>query len=52
MNAASEPTRFTASLLAGLDDPVRRYLGHAIADGAELSAGVRLTMTGRIKVGP
>jgi hypothetical protein len=52
MNAASEPTRFTASLLAGLDDPVRRYLGHAIADGAELPAGVRLTMTGRIKVGP
>jgi hypothetical protein len=52
MSAASEPRRFTASLLAGLDEPVRRYLGHAIADGAELAGGVRLTMTGRIKVGP
>jgi hypothetical protein len=44
--------RFTVSLLAGLDEPVRRYLGHAIRDGAELGAGVKLTMTGRIKVGP
>ena len=44
--------RFTASLLAGLDEPVRRYLRHAIRDGAEVGAGVSLTMTGRIKVGP
>jgi Family of unknown function (DUF6544) len=43
--------RFTASLLAGLDEPVRRYLGHSIGDGAELCAGVRLTMAGRIKIG-
>lgn len=51
MTAASEPRRFTAALLAGLDEPVRRYLSHAIRDGAELGAGVRLAMTGHIKVG-
>jgi hypothetical protein len=51
MSAASEPTRFTASLLSGLEEPVRRYLSHAIREGAELGAGVTLTMTGRIKVG-
>ena len=52
MTAASDQTRFTASLLAGLAEPVRRYLSHAIRDGAELGTGVSLTMTGRIKVGP
>jgi hypothetical protein len=51
MTATPGPTRFTASLLAGLDEPVRRYLSHSIRGGAELGAGVRLTMTGRIKVG-
>jgi hypothetical protein len=51
MTAASEPRRFTACLLTGLDEPVRRYLSHAIRDGAELGAGVRLKMAGRIKVG-
>jgi hypothetical protein len=38
-------------MLEGLDEPVRRYFGHAIRDGAELAAGVRLAMSGRIKVG-
>jgi hypothetical protein len=47
----AEPTRFTVFLLAGLAEPVRRYLSHAIRDGATLGAGVSLTMTGRIKVG-
>ena len=42
---------FTAALLAALDEPVRRYFTHAIRDGAELATGVKLTMTGRIKVG-
>ena len=32
------------------DEPVRRYLAHALRDGAT-AGGVRLTMTGRIKVG-
>ena len=43
--------RFEAGLLEGLDEPVRRYFAHAIRDGAELAAGVRLAMSGRIKVG-
>ena len=51
MTAAPEARRFTPSLLTGLDEPVRRYLSHAIRDGTELGAGVSMTMTGRIKVG-
>jgi hypothetical protein len=51
MTAASIATRFSASLLAELDEPVRRYLSHAIRDGAELRAAVRVTMMGRIKLG-
>jgi hypothetical protein len=43
--------RFTPDTLAGLDEPVRRYFSHAIADGAPLPDGVRMTMRGRIKVG-
>jgi hypothetical protein len=44
--------RFDAASIAGLDEPVRRYLTHALADGAPLHSGARLAMTGRIKVGP
>jgi len=43
--------RFTAASLDDLDEPVRRYLRHAIADGAVLHRGTRLSMAGRIKVG-
>jgi hypothetical protein len=43
--------RFGSDVLAGLDEPVRRYFGHAISDGAVLSDGVRMAMSGRIKVG-
>jgi hypothetical protein len=43
--------RFEAAALTGLDEPVRRYLAHAISDGAVAPAGVRLNMTGRINVG-
>ena len=38
-------------MLQGVDEPVRRYLSHAINDGAPLSSGVRMAMSGRIKVG-
>ena len=38
-------------MLAGLDEPVRRYFSHAIAEGTGLSKGVRMAMSGRIKVG-
>src|SRR4029079_1833452 len=37
--------------LAGLDEPVRRYLRHSIADGARLPSGIELTMSGRINPG-
>jgi hypothetical protein len=47
----STPPRFDPDALAALDEPVRRYLTHAIRAGAELPAGLRLTMTGRIKAG-
>ena len=43
--------RFTSDILAGLDDPVRRYFTHAISDGATLPNGVHMEMSGRIKVG-
>jgi hypothetical protein len=36
---------------AGLDEPVRRYLEHALGGGAAPGAGSRLTMQGRIKAG-
>lgn len=48
-----DPTtpRFASQRLAALDEPVRRYFTHAISEGAPLTAAVRLTMHGRIKVG-
>jgi hypothetical protein len=42
---------FTPELVAGLDGPVRRYFTHAIRAGAPLPPRMRLSMTGRIKVG-
>jgi hypothetical protein len=49
---SADPTRrFTSELLAGLDEPVRRYFRHAISEGAALPNGVRMAMSGRIKVG-
>lgn len=44
--------RFDPEALAGLDEPVRRYLTHAIHPGSPLARGTRLTMRGRVKVGP
>ena len=37
-------------MLAGLDEPVVRYLTHAIAEGTPLAPGVTLRMSGRIRV--
>jgi hypothetical protein len=52
VTTSPDPTRrFTSDMLEGLDEPVRRYFGHAISDGAALSDGVRMAMSGRIKVG-
>jgi hypothetical protein len=52
MTTSADPTRrFTPDMLTGLDEPVRRYFTHAISDGAALPNGVRMAMSGRIKVG-
>jgi hypothetical protein len=51
----TDPTparRFQPASIAALDEPVRRYFTHASRDDAPLAAGTRLTMAGRIKVGP
>jgi hypothetical protein len=46
------PTRrFTSDTVSGLDEPVGRYFSHAISDGAALPKGMRMAMSGRIKVG-
>jgi hypothetical protein len=51
MTASSPPARFEPALLGHLDEPVRRFFAHAIADGAPLAGAVRLTMSGRIRIG-
>ena len=52
MTTTADPTRrFTTDMLVGLDEPVRRYFAHAISEGAALPNGVRMAMSGRIKVG-
>lgn len=43
--------RFDAAVLAGLDEPVRRYFTHALTDDAPLARGARLRLGGTIKVG-
>ena len=34
-----------------IDEPVRRHLTHAIAEGAPLNSGALLAMEGRIRAG-
>ena len=52
MTTTADPARrFGADMLAGLDEPVRRYFSHAITDGAALPNSVRMVMSGHIKVG-
>jgi len=43
--------RFEPGSVVTLDEPVRRYLTHALLPGAALTTDVRLRMTGRIKIG-
>lgn len=42
---------FEPDSLAALDEPVRRYLAHALDPGAPTGGGMRLRMRGRIDVG-
>lgn len=42
---------FDPAALADLPDPARRYLAHAIAEGAPLASAVRLKMHGEIRLG-
>ena len=39
---------FGPEVLAGVDEPVRRFLGHAIREGAPIGHPLRLAMEGRI----
>ena len=52
MRAPGSEQLFQPAMLAGLDEPVRRYFAHAIRSGAVLADTIRLTMVGRIKIGP
>lgn len=50
-SASARAERFDPAALAGLDAPVRRYFTHALVAGAPLTRGVRLRLSGHIRVG-
>jgi len=45
------PSVFDPAVVAGLPEPVRRYLTHAIAPGTPLWQSVEVSMVGHIKIG-
>jgi hypothetical protein len=47
----THPTVFNPAVVAGLPEPVRRYLAHAIAPGTPLWQSVEVSMVGHIKIG-
>jgi hypothetical protein len=49
--APREGEPFGAHLVAGLDEPARRFLLHAIAEGTPLAPAARLTMHGWVRAG-
>lgn len=51
MTRQAPGARFTLDMLAGVDEPVRRFFAHAISEGAPVARRVCLAMHGRIKVG-
>ena len=51
-SAAPTDRRFDRSACRDLPAPARRYLEHAIPDGAPLYRAARLTMRGEMKLGP
>jgi hypothetical protein len=44
-------SRFDPALVAGLDEPVRRFFAHAIAPGTPVPESVRIRMHGSVDVG-
>jgi hypothetical protein len=50
-SASLPPRSFDPASVEALDEPVRRYLNHALAPGAVIADGRRLSMAGRIDVG-
>ena len=51
MTAATAAGTFDPAMTAGLPEPARRWLGHAIAPGTPLWSSAELTMHGQIKLG-
>jgi hypothetical protein len=49
--AGSPPEAFDVSIVAGLPEPARRWLTHALAPGTPLWPSVVLTMRGEIRLG-
>ncbi|MDB4968078.1 MAG: hypothetical protein JWN44_3767 [Myxococcales bacterium] len=49
--AAAVGAPFRAAEIAGLPEPARRYLTHAIAEGTPSASAVRLRMHGQIRLG-
>lgn len=45
------PVAFDPAMVAGLAEPVRRYLAHAIAPGTPLWQSVEVSMVGHIRIG-
>jgi hypothetical protein len=44
--------RSSPSAVVGLDEPVQRFLAHAVAPGTRVPGAVRIGMHGRVRVGP
>ena len=51
LRMGTRPDVFTASSCAGYDEPVRRFLCAAVADGTDLAPGAKLHMRGSIRLG-
>jgi len=49
-NVGATTVRFDPAETAGLPEPARQYLAHAIGPGALVAAAVRLRMHGEIKL--
>ena len=47
----ASPRYFDPASLSVLDEPVQRYLNHALAPGAVIAASRQMSMVGRIRVG-